>query len=288
VGHIKDYYLAPGVPGVPPLAFEDSFASFESAAAPILRKVATNHRVPTGADYQMLMHFIALMVARVPSTRARLAAMQLQVLQLQMRQVLATPERYARFVEQMRQDGEDVSDMPDYETMQRGRVRAELTQPAHLAGLYRAHQTLQPMLARRQWSVLVAGDGGTFVTSDAPVVLDWTDRREANSAPAFGLRKTVVMFPVDSKTALQGTFEGPGGRHRVLSHQHVAMLNMIVSFSASRLVCSSAEEFSWMDRHGRIRSAADLPAELRKYPASAVDDELVAERAWSPAPAPQP
>jgi Protein of unknown function (DUF4238) len=125
-----------------------------------------------------------------------------RVLQL----LLKTPAMWRAQVTKMRASGywDGKEDVP-YETLRdfafSGRYTFKTSTTWHVKQEIGLRRDLLPYIAERRWTLMVAAsNSGGFVTSDHPVCL--------MPPTGFGLRDTVVLFPVSHRLALFGVFDG--------------------------------------------------------------------------------
>lgn len=97
-----------------------------------------------------------------------------------------------------------------------------------------------------------------FVTnSDTPVARHWTIDKHPNFVPGFGLKHSHIVFPLDRRTVLLGTWD----EEEVVveaDRLQVAAINSHILASADRFVIYSEEDFSWYTKDGRIAGPSEL------------------------------
>jgi hypothetical protein len=270
VGHERDFYRADDAPDLAVDEIERLFADVEGDLAPVLRGILETTQLPPRQtrEFNAFLNLVALMHARVPSTRSILDRFAGSVARLFARTITESPERFQAAVGAAREGGVELPDHVDYEAM-REFVEAEhfavQVSRAWLVGqIFESVEVLLPLLAARQWAVFVAGEAdGDFITSDKPVMLTWSERRETSYySPAFGLRHTDLTFPLGKRCAALGRFEGPAGAFPA-SPAIIAAINSRTGLYCERFICSAREEFPWPRQGGAVGGAADFIACVR-------------------------
>lgn len=272
VARIRDYYRVDGADD--PGKLEKAFADLEGGAATVFRRLQDTVTIPKGDDYGILVHFLSLLVARVPRGRAMGADLTLQLANLIARVQFGDRRAFDSVVRSMKADGEDVSGM-DYDKMkklydERG-FQLGVTQAGHLQNLGTVYMSILPTMAVRRWTLCVP-ESGTFITSDSPVSISWRWQHTAPPSdslyqPAFGVPETDVVFPVAPSLALVGRLEGPSGQMRVMHPVEVAGVNSRTARGCLHMVCSREPDFAWWS--SRLRALAggqDLLTLFRKNP----------------------
>jgi hypothetical protein len=253
-----------------PYLFEKALAKFEGESATALREILQTHRIPRGEAFEILMNFVALTYARVPSRRPVLEEPMERMLKLAMAIYVETPERYQSLVDAYNKAHPDESIKgSDYEEqrrfVQQDNFRIRFSQNWHLENLNIEMSQVIPMLARRRWSLLVADkDAGSFICSDNPVVLTWTKPiRGPWRSPGFGMRDTVVAFPLSRQVALIGLTEGSQGTARASARSVARVNSLLISFADRYLYCTYGD-ISWLDTAGAIHGTKELRQAIRQ------------------------
>ncbi len=260
----RDYYRVEGVEGGGnPTAFEDAFANLENKAAPVLRQILSTATLPAvgSADYGTLMNFVALQVMRAPHARRRLhevTRVMKRVLehQQQLHEAFGPPGPNAK-LESLRQH-----------------VERERTTGDHVEALVTAASAILQPLADRNWTLLHAGEGAHFITSDQPVSLEWSDSalNAGFFGPGFGLAGTDVSLPLSPDILMFGRFEALPPSGTTLPLRKVALSNRRVLVHAVRYAASMTEEIVFLKDGPQILGTADLAALWRANPVSPEED----------------
>lgn len=233
-----------------PNVLEDWLGEFEGEATASIRRVAESQKFE-GEDFNNIMNVMALMATNHPSMRFQMTNFIDQLHRKMANIMFANKERYESVTRQMR-EAEPDREYPDvdYETMRDfiKRDAYDIVPSQNLLvdlGL-KGMDAVLPLLGKRLWSIIVADkDAGDFVTSDNPLVLIHTDG--SRMPLGFGLRKTMVIFPLTRKVLLTGEFEEP---EQVLhaNKQIVASYNSIIIDRAMSQVYAYNDSFSYTKR----------------------------------------
>ena len=215
VGGLRDFNRI-DAEGIAPDHFENALSNFESSAAHALK------RVNEGAKFEgeiklVILNLIALLAIRSPEQRENWRQFQAQIVERMMDLTLVSKERWQSQLDQMKASGGKVNENVTYEDMkafvESKAYKIEVAREFHIHREMVGVDSILPCLINRNWLVIRATDqSGPFITTDHPVLLLW---REPDSIPpfyrnhpGFGLKGTQVFFPISSKVALVGEFEG--------------------------------------------------------------------------------
>jgi len=241
--HQRDYYRLEE--GDDLLAVEKFFGQFEDRWPEVRRAVLDAHGLPDDPELRaFLMGFMSAQVVRVPGTLDGWDRFHDEVLKKVAWYLTATPEAWAAHVERMREAGDPVPNV-SYEEMRKFVLSEDYTitldQNSRLAPLVQATPAMAEMLARRTWTLVESELD--FITSDRPVTVCWNDPPKGLwPPPGLGVRGTTVMFPMTSRAALIGMFEGPFPT-TTANEMLVGILNMWSAYYATRFLYNSAEDF---------------------------------------------
>jgi hypothetical protein len=202
------------IEGVAPDALENAFSDFETSVDQALKRIVAARSISNGDDRSLVFQLIAVMAAKNPRLRDIFGKMRAQTAKMVMDLATSTPERWAAQVRAAKRDGFLASDSDvSYEQM-RAFVESgeyEIVTPTmeHLRVELPTVDKLLPYIADRKWMLLHSPPGASFITSDHPVSLMWSDPAERGHMPppGFGLTKTQVLFPLSQELAMIGAFE---------------------------------------------------------------------------------
>lgn len=254
---------------VPPDYIESRYADFEGQAAGALQRMRERRQFGDSDDLDLILNLIALLSVRNPRMRENSRSFQEKVIKLMMSESVATKERYAASLGKFAKRGATpLDDVPSYESM-REFIQGQhynITVPTtrHVENELHQLDGLLPHLGAREWQLLRAvPDSGGFVTSDHPVTLAWIEQRDRGffSSPGFGLKGTVVGFPISHDLAMMGAFDGPTGT-RDLDTQEVAQINASTIARSHRQVYAKDDRFHYMLATGKMRRGDELLQDL--------------------------
>jgi hypothetical protein len=240
------------VEGMDPAAVEKALSEFEGKVAPALERVKAAKSLANKEDRDMVMNLICALAIRNPRQRTTVNGFISEIVQQVAHVGLATKERWKTQVERMKKDGVwDDSVNLTYNDMQKfmreGNYKIQIAKEFNIAMEIEQHENLVQHLGARNWQILVAKEGsGGFVTSDVPVCLRWSDgQNHGIYAPGFGVEGTHVIFPLSTRCALLGSFEG---KENVIEADMfmVGNLNSTVISNAEKQVYAHNYSFNYM------------------------------------------
>ena len=246
VAHSRDYFRV-DAPGQDPFVLERSFAQLEGEMATALRTIIETQTIPIGDTFSLLMHLVALSLARVPVMRENTGRPMIQGAEMVLQMTLSSPEIYYSTLENMKKDGHDVSNFLSYEEMKQTANADHITiTPTQnwnvLSGLMMADISLE-RLPQRDWSLAVPKrPEDIFICSDNPVSVSWTVSGLERQPPGLGLKNTMVFMPLSSHLGLIGLF-GPVNPKISIESSNVAMLNQLTFRQAMAQIYCRDESF---------------------------------------------
>lgn len=269
VASARDFNRVDAV-GIDPGHVEAGYADFEGLAAPALRRLRENYQIGTPEDHNLILNLIALLAVRTPCMRENVRDFHDRVARQMIRQTIATRERYEATLGRARPDGNPTAeDVLSYEAMrdfvESDEYTIEVSTTRHVDNELNLVNTVLPLLAARSWMLFKAQPGtGGFVTSDHPVGLQWSERKERGlfASPGFGLRGTEVIFPVSHDLLMVGEFDGKGGILEV-DQERVAYANGFIIWHSDRQVYARDDRFFYLGSKGDLRRGGDLASDLR-------------------------
>ncbi len=247
--------------GIDPDSLEKNLSKFESVAATAMKRVERDKRFE-GENRDIVLNLMALLAIRSPQRREHMRKFYAEIADQIMGLSLATRETWESQIEAMRRDGTQVSNQPSYEEMKdfhkRKQYRFDVRREMHIHMEFVGFETILPLLDQRNWTLISrASASGPFITSDSPVVLSWKDESSVppfyRHSPGFGLRDTIVYFPISQDMALLGEFEGQDSTSSV-AREGVARMNALVAHRAYRFLYSPKLNFSLAGIGGKMIS----------------------------------
>ena len=246
VAHSRDYFRV-DVPEQDPFVIERSFAQLEGEMATALRTVVETQNIPSGDTYSLLMHLVALSLARVPVMRENTGRPMVQIAEMVLQMTLSSPERYYSTLENMKKDGHDVSNFPSFEEMEQKSNTDHFTiTPSQNWNVHSAlmiADIILELLPKRDWSLAVPKrPEDIFICSDNPVSVSWTVSGLERQPPGLGQKNTMVFMPLSSHLGLIGLF-GPVKPKISIDSQNVAILNQLTFRQAMAQIYCRDESF---------------------------------------------
>lgn len=255
--------------GVDPNILEMTLSEFEGEAAQALSAL------DSGADFsgeikELILNLIALMAARSPYKREDMLNLQNQLARHSMEMIHNNKELSGRLAEELKSSNDDTFDGIDYDEVSQfidnNDFALEVPRENHIRMEMSMVEEILPLILRRQWSVARSTrDEELFITSDKPVVLDWSNPSTVapfhRSSPGHACLETYLWFPVSQNVALTGTFEERQERINLHSYT-VAALNSITLHSTYNQLYASSLNFPYVDQNGEIRTGTHLIEQL--------------------------
>ncbi len=257
VGGVRDFNRV-DIFGVDPEIVEKAQANFEGEVATALKNLDETSDF-SGKNKDLVLELIGMLAIKSPEMREHLAKPQVQMANQMMAMTLASKERWESQVSQIKKDaGGSISENITFEEMkglfERGAFEIEVTREHQINMELLGMQRIVELLQKRNWILLKSDDGvGDFVTSDNPVSLTFHDPALANfGSPGFGLRGTMVYFPVSKKLALVGDFDGEDGL-KVANKKLIAIFNSKIIANSYQRVFSSKVNFNFIAKGGAMQ-----------------------------------
>jgi len=252
-----DYYKIPGVPDELAQTVEASFSQMESVTAPILRRFEKGDLTLEGQQRADFLFFLAFLAVRVPGFRNRIEGMYEE-----MAKEMATMSASHRehFVETMKRAlahaGKPIPSDDEIEKQRQWTLNPDnyTIEANPVLSIMHGHQLalelIYPIFDGMRWSFYKAPDGVEFITTDCPVSwYDPTPRPAFYSGHGLGMRGVEVTFPINPRTTLLGTHEGPGGVHD-------ASVDQVLLFNLRKLYWT--EEHAYAASESAARQARAL------------------------------
>jgi len=252
------------IDGISPDHVESGIAAFESKLGKALERIHQERDITDPEDRNLVLNLIALLAVRNPRMRENVRYSLEQVMRQVMDLTTATKERYeSSFAKAARAGALEAEEILPYERMRefvdRGEYTISVSTTHHVGQELSLVDSILPLLGQRKWLLARALPGtGGFITSDHPVILQWTDRPMTSvlGGPGFALRGTEVLFSVSHDLALIGTFDGPEGVIDVDESQ-AALMNGVILGNWQRQIYARDDRFRYRMQDGELRRGAD-------------------------------
>lgn len=256
VANRKDYYRV-NLAGVAPDAIEIALNKMESDASNVIREILRIRAIPDGNDYLTLINFIALMSVRVPIGREMINRGVDTIYKLLLKAALRTPETWKAQLDQARSAGVDIDEEAvSYQSMRSSLEVEKYTfvadQNWQIKTMLELMWKLVPSLIPRKWCLAIS-DSGSFVCSDRPVIVRFTQPKPAIASPGLMLKDTEVTFPLSRHVLLIGSWAPFKNETMPLTRKNVAFYNSITIKRCQRFLFSSAKDFCWLDNERKVR-----------------------------------
>ena len=242
------------VDGIAPDAIENSLAPFEQQVVQAIETVLQSGDFPAGMDYHRILNLLCLIVVRNPSLRNTVNKTKEQVLRIKAEMIFSDESAWKQHLRVAGFSSEADANI-SFEDMKRfvreGEYTITFPTDSNLAIEFSTFNELLPVLGKRNWTLLMAPEGGpSLVCCDHPVVLTWKNR--GRGPAGFGLTQTEVFFPLGRGAGFYGVFEDPLDPVVKLTPTLVASMNAKVMSAAQRHVYSSEPKFL-VHRENNIR-----------------------------------
>lgn len=254
-----------------PNALEEAYGHFESEAATSIRRVVEAGEF-TGEDRIVVLNLVALLIIRNPRMRENWADFMDRLWRMTGKTMVSKKSIWESTVARMKADGHEIKEGVSYEQMrdfiQSDEYDIVTDRHMHIRLEIEHLDTILPLLVRRKWRLgIVPEDQPELITSDHPVSLISTIRRPGGLAGAlgYGLKNTAVVFPLDRRHSLWGTFEGEDEVVQNTRDQ-TAILNTHTMHNADRQIYSFDDKFQYFF-NGTFRPGPELLPDIARYQA---------------------
>lgn len=264
------------IEGQDPNSVETQLAVIEADADQAFRRIIASRSIANADDFSFVLVLIARIALSNPLFRDQRDKMIGQIGTMMMRNMVATPERWAAATESVGDDllGEPIPYSEMKAAVDRGGIVVGAAQEALIEQEIALWPSILPLLEERRWTLLIAPPRSTgFVTCDRPFSLQGNDPAMSRAAYGIGLgtQDTTITFPISHELAAIGSFER-GRSTNVVTEQIVAAVNFNMFRSAMRQIYAPAD-FSINDIGPRISafSQSELWRRVRERPADPED-----------------
>jgi len=128
----------------------------------------------------------------------------------------------------------------------------------HVSVMWPRYRMLAAELGKKNCSLCLADDTGSFVCSDSPVGAAWPDDWVAERDPKYADEGALVTFPLDRHTALVAGLDGNCDARRRVSKAAVAELNSQTMRRATRFVFAPSKGFPFALPDGTTGAGRDV------------------------------
>lgn len=262
VGGIRDFNQI-DVEGYDPNYVESKQAEFEGDVARAF-KLLNQKQDFSGEVKNLIIDFIAMLSIRSPEMRDHLSKPFTRIAQQLLEKNVSTKEQWKNQNAQMLESGEMVNPDITYEEM-----KNVIDDKQYNIQINREHQIhmelvgmdqISKLLHERNWKLVVAeNDSSEFITCDNPVSLSWhyPDRIPRHMSPGFGLKDTMVYFPVSKRLSLVGEFESENAISRG-NKQLIAMLNGKIIGNCYKRIFAPNKNFNFIAKGHELKRGITL------------------------------
>jgi hypothetical protein len=248
--------------GVSPGLLERELATLETGFSAAFRAIKETRMLPSGDHFNSIMNFIALIGVRNPAHRANVDATRSQLLRVTMELYLQSRERWEQLKSKALNDGlESIKDLT-YEEAKKYLLENDWqlkNDPNSFHPLeFGVLEEVVQLLARRDWTLIIAPEPFHFITTDRPVVLAWTlPNTTVPYGPGFGSLHSAVHFALDRNLALLGRFSDTSGTIEA-NDSLVGGINSMLAVNARRFVYGPDNPFLMLDEDDRLTNSKDM------------------------------
>ncbi|ELK0554614.1 DUF4238 domain-containing protein [Escherichia coli] len=263
VGGVRDFNRLE-LDGVDPNYLESSLAEFEGSVATHLRKLEEGGEF-SGETKDVILEFISLLAIRTPAQREHLSSPLKQIAKFIMKSSVSSAERWddckLAYEKEM---GESLPYDLAYEKIKNfvdgDNFEINVIREFMIYMEMKCVPVITKLLHQRNWSLMTISDGqGSFITSDNPVCLMWTNPELARGpySPGFGVKDTLVLFPVSKNLLLAGEFDGHEGVFSCNEEQAAVFNTSVIRHTAERIF-SSNDNFKFLDSSKKMKQGKSL------------------------------
>jgi hypothetical protein len=263
VGGMRDFNRVE-IEGVDPEIIEKSQSKFEGKASTALTNL-DNTLDFSGETKNVILELIGMLAIKSPEMRKNLAKPKIETAKMMLAMSLQNEEIWDRHYEQFKADtGNDFSTGSSYEEikefLESQKYELTVTQEHNIHMELLGMKNITELLHMRNWILVKVGENtGEFITTDNPVSLTWyyPDKNSQSVSPGFGLKDTMVYFPVSKKLALVGEFDRQD-EIKEANRDLVSILNSKIIANSYRRVFSSKSNFSYVAKGGEVKMGNTL------------------------------
>lgn len=241
-GVIGHFYTLEDDHGRKRFELEQALSEVEDKAAPIIKKLANKGELTADERSDMAI-FVALGMCRTPDLIDSIKQMNGHMVKHMTKLMFCSVERAKEILrnghdapateEELEKQAKELVDF-----VERDQYEVETHHGWALGMSMEMFTTIAPILSGRDWLLVHRdNDKGSFVTSDAPLVLTTTEPRENQFwGIGFANADALVLFPLTESCALLIFGEGGGLVHRTVGQGQIRHLNLMVADRCQRFV----------------------------------------------------
>jgi hypothetical protein len=252
------------IDGVDPNFIEQWYADLESKIGTSLKKMYEIMEFK-GEIQEYILLLIAIIGSRSPEKREHWRKFYEKVCKLEMKMLVSSEEFWDKHIQTIQDDGYKLEHSVQYKDMKNfvrdNKYKIDLPNEHHITNEIEMINLILPLLFYRKWKVICTNDDvGTFITSDNPVVLTWTnpeDYKHFNGGPGYGLNETIIYFPVNKYITIVGRFDGDEGIY-FANENTVASYNAIQIMFKYKQIYTPKDDFKFVNASGKILTGDQL------------------------------
>jgi hypothetical protein len=261
-----------------PNALERAYSQFEGQVVEGVKRISLAKSIADGRDLNLIVNLITLLAIRNPRMRKTFSGFLDRTYKIMGQLTVQTKERWDGVTRRMKKAGYKVDEDIPYEQMKKFIEAGEydmVTSTTHHAQMeLKQFSGLFPVISAREWTLLVAKSGaGDFITSDHPVCLLPTEQAMVGMPLGYGLRGTVILFPLCRDLFLVGNFGGQSGMTEVGAFE-VAFHNARVIDCAQEQIYAADDSFPYLTADGDMWTGRRLLADPHYVNFKQSEDEL--------------
>lgn len=242
------------IEGLPPDVIENALAPIEDRAIQAIRRVTESREFPADADHNLILNLLSLVIVQNPKSRRNLNGVRTRVADEKLRWLVASQANWERHLSLAQQAGEEFKGDVSYERARQfveGRhYTIDFENEGTLREEFRAHDELLTALGKRTWTVLLAPEDCSFITSDYPFSL--VMEHGFHGHPSFLTQNTELFFPISKNVGFIGILGTPLKPVLNVHADVVARMNTRVSRQADRRLFLAEDNFLAYGREGVV------------------------------------
>jgi len=254
--HIRDFHAVELDSRADANIAEDALAKLEAIFAPVIARVNETRGLPS--EIRPLLAFIAMQFVRTPSAREWFRQGHNAIWMATLRASVRDRSTFDATAREAMPGATDADLDETYEAvrefLRQPGARVDMDQTTLVRDAFQLAPDVEDWLAQRCWLLGLAPPDAPAITSDDPIVLEWTGRGKPPSDwyPGIGDPNTVVLVALGPRHILAGvTQQVRGKRRRQLTREDVARFNTRIACRAARFVYFSGATFPF-DQNGTI------------------------------------